>query len=117
MNLHEPTARAVSRLSGKTTLVALSGIPLIKAGDDLASVILDALRTSQESLCDGDVLVIAQKIVSKSEGRLISLGSIEPSANAMNLAKEVNKDPRLIELILRESTEVVRHTRDVLVVA
>jgi coenzyme F420-0:L-glutamate ligase/coenzyme F420-1:gamma-L-glutamate ligase len=117
MNLHEPMARTVSRLSGETTLVALSGIPLIKPGDDLASVIIDALRASHESLCNGDVLVIAQKIVSKSEGRLISLGSVEPSASAMDLAKEVNKDARLIELILRESTEVVRHTCDVLVVA
>jgi coenzyme F420-0:L-glutamate ligase/coenzyme F420-1:gamma-L-glutamate ligase len=96
---------------------ALVGVPLVQAGDDLAGIVLAALRASNERLWDGDILVIAQKIVSKAEGRLVRLASVHPSPETQALAREVNKDPRLVELILRESSEVVRCRRDVLVVA
>lgn len=96
---------------------ALADVPLVEVGDDLAAIVLAALEASDEELRDGDILVIAQKIVSKVEGRLVRLASVHPSPEAQTLAREVNKDPRLVELILRESTEVVRHRRDVLVVA
>lgn len=98
-------------------LVALAGVPLVKPGDDLASLTIKALASSGERLRDGDVLVFAQKIVSKAQGRIVPLGAVVPSARARQLAAEVNKDPRLVELILRESTDVVRHRRDVLIVA
>src|SRR6185437_5123615 len=102
MNIQKPFKRAVSAEPSTARLIALSGVPLVKPGDDLAGVILAALAASQEKLCTGDVLVIAQKIVSKSAGRIVRLDSVEPSAEAQALAREVNKDPRLAELILRE---------------
>ena len=97
--------------------LALAGIPRVRAGDDIAALITDALQRSGLTLQSGDVLVIAQKIVSKAEGRLVALARVTPSARAQTLAAEVDKDPRLVELILQESTEVVRHRKNVLVVA
>ncbi|MSQ50838.1 MAG: coenzyme F420-0:L-glutamate ligase [Betaproteobacteria bacterium] len=97
-------------------LFALDGIPLIRPGDDLAALILTTLKSSQLSLQSGDVLVLAQKIVSKSENRYVSLASIEPSARARKLARLCDKDPRLVEIILGESRGVVRARRDVLIV-
>ena len=117
MNVHEPPARIVSAESAVARLTALTGVPLVKPGDDLADVIIAALAASSETLRDGDVLVIAQKVVSKAENRLVRLDSVRPSAEAERLAREVNKDARLVQLILSESTEVVRHRRDVLIVA
>lgn len=99
------------------SLLALAGIPLIKPGDDLAGVILRGLTESQTELAPGDVIVLAQKIVSKAEGRQIALSSVTPSPRALELAAAVDKDPRLVELILRESTEIVRTRPGVLVVA
>jgi len=95
---------------------ALSGTPLVRPGDDLTEIILTALQTSGERLQDGDVLIIAQKIVSKAEGQIVALEAVKPSAAAEQLATAINKDPRLVELILSESNEVVRLRRDVLVV-
>ncbi|HEY1981499.1 MAG TPA: coenzyme F420-0:L-glutamate ligase [Xanthobacteraceae bacterium] len=117
MNVLEPQARLIIGASAQVRLTALSGVPLVRRGDDLISIILAALAASGETLCDGDVLVLAQKIVSKAQGRLVDLNTVVPSAEAERLAREVNKSARLVELILRESTEVVRHRRDVLVVA
>jgi coenzyme F420-0:L-glutamate ligase/coenzyme F420-1:gamma-L-glutamate ligase len=117
MNMLEPPARFTDTASTKLRLTALSGVPLVQSGDALTDIILAALAASDEVLLDGDVLVLAQKIVSKAEGRLIDLNTVIPSAEAEQLAHEVNKDARLVELILRESTEVVRHRRDVLIVA
>jgi coenzyme F420-0:L-glutamate ligase / coenzyme F420-1:gamma-L-glutamate ligase len=98
-------------------LVALADVPLVKAGDDLVSLTIKALARSGETLRAGDVLVFAQKIVSKAERRIVRLGDVVPSARALQLSVDVNKDPRLVELILSEATEVVRYRRDVLVVA
>lgn len=89
-------------------LFALAGVPLVSAGDDLASIALTALVQSQEALEPGDVLVLAQKIVSKAEGRTVALASVSPSARARELADVTQKDPRLVELILSESSEVLR---------
>ncbi len=91
-------------------------LPLVEPGDDLASLILTALDERGRKLEDGDVLVLAQKIVSKSEDRYVALADVEPSVEAIELAGQVEKDPRLVELILRESNEVVRHRAGVLVV-
>jgi coenzyme F420-0:L-glutamate ligase/coenzyme F420-1:gamma-L-glutamate ligase len=117
MNVLEPPAHFNATVSATLRLKALSGVPLVRCGDDLVDIILAALAASSETLCDGDVVVLAQKIVSKAQGRLVDLSTVVPSAEAERLAREVNKDARLVELILRESTEVVRHRRDVLIVA
>jgi coenzyme F420-0:L-glutamate ligase/coenzyme F420-1:gamma-L-glutamate ligase len=98
------------------TLTALQNIPLIRHGDDLADIILNALRETKLELQDGDLLVVAQKIVSKAEGRMVNLAEIEPSQRAMDLAAQTDKDPRLVELMLRESNEVVRFRKGVIVV-
>jgi coenzyme F420-0:L-glutamate ligase/coenzyme F420-1:gamma-L-glutamate ligase len=90
------------------TLTPLSGIPLIHPGDDLAEIILRSLAVSNIQLADGDILVLAQKIVSKAEGRLVNLTQVVPSAEAIDLAMQVDKDPRLVELVLQESNQVLR---------
>jgi coenzyme F420-0:L-glutamate ligase/coenzyme F420-1:gamma-L-glutamate ligase len=97
-------------------LIALGGVPLLQPGDDLCETILHALARSDEELHSGDVLVLAQKIVSKAQGRFVDLDQVTPSPRALELAKVVEKDPRVIELILRESAEVLRARRDVIVV-
>ncbi len=97
-------------------LVALGGVPLVREGDDLCATILTALARSRETLLSGDIVVLAQKIVSKAQGRCVELASVTASARALELATVVEKDPRVIELILRESSEVLRARRDVLVV-
>ena len=104
-------------MSTRLALCALEGLPLIAPGDDLAGLLAGALRETQIAPRDGDILVVAQKIVSKAEGRIIDLNDVEPSPRACTLAHEVGKDARLVEVILRESTEVVRHKKDVLIVA
>lgn len=95
---------------------ALRDIPLIQPGDDLAAVILASLEKSGWALQSGDVLVMAQKVVSKAENRIIDLAGVTPSPRAVELAREVDKDPRLVELILSESNAVVRHRPGVLIV-
>lgn len=90
------------------TLTPLPGIALIQPGDDLAQIILDGLRRAEIALQDGDILVVAQKIVSKSEGRLVNLATVQPSPRACLLARQAAKDPRLVELNLRESAAVLR---------
>ncbi len=86
----------------------LTGIPLIQPGDVLAEVIWKGLRGENIELCDGDILVLAQKIVSKAENRLVNLAEISPSIKALEIAALAEKDPRFIELVLRESREVLR---------
>jgi len=90
------------------TLTALLGIPLISEGDDLAEIILSALEATGLALEDGDILVLGQKVVSKSEGRFVRLADIKPRARARKLAERTGKDPRLVELMLRESKRVLR---------
>ncbi len=89
-------------------LTALEGIPLIRQGNDLAEILLRVLKQNNIDLCNGDVLVIAQKVISKAEGRKVDLKTITPSTRAEDLAAETGKDPREVELILRESTEILR---------
>jgi coenzyme F420-0:L-glutamate ligase/coenzyme F420-1:gamma-L-glutamate ligase len=93
----------------KLLLSPVPGIPLIKPGDDLSDIILSCLSTASIDLKEGDILVIAQKVVSKAEGRYVSLKSITPTRRAKHLARKTGKDPRLIELILQESKMVLRY--------
>jgi len=115
--MSEFAARLEAKPAAELSIAALAGIPLVRPGDDIADLILLGLANSGLALRRGDVVVIAQKIVSKAEGRLVDLRTVTPSERAQTLAAEVNKDPRLVELVLRESTEVVRYRRGVLVVA
>lgn len=90
------------------TLTPLLQIPLIRPGDDLADILLSALRANHLELADGDILALTSKIVSKAEGRLVNLQTVVPSEAALDLATRSQKDPRLAELILRESREILR---------
>jgi coenzyme F420-0:L-glutamate ligase/coenzyme F420-1:gamma-L-glutamate ligase len=90
------------------TLIPVEGLPLIERGDPLADQLVQALQGRGTSVLDGDILVIAQKVVSKAEGRVVHLGTVEPSVEAQKLAHESAKDPRIVELILRESRQVLR---------
>jgi coenzyme F420-0:L-glutamate ligase/coenzyme F420-1:gamma-L-glutamate ligase len=98
------------------TLTPLLNIPLINAGDNLANIILSALESSGIILEDGDIFVIAQKIVSKAEDRFINLNEVQASDQAIDLARRTEKDPRLVEMILRESNQVLRHRPGTIIV-
>jgi coenzyme F420-0:L-glutamate ligase / coenzyme F420-1:gamma-L-glutamate ligase len=87
---------------------ALPGLPEVAAGTDLAALILSSLIDAGLTLDEHDVLVVAQKIVSKAEGRWVELRSVEPSARARRIAAIIDKDPRFVEVVLSESTEIVR---------
>jgi coenzyme F420-0:L-glutamate ligase / coenzyme F420-1:gamma-L-glutamate ligase len=97
-------------------LVPVRGVPLIEPGTDLVSLICDISQNQGPALRDEDVLVLAQKIVSKAEGRYVDLAAIEPGERARALAAEVQKDARLVEVILRQSRKVLRHRPGVLIV-
>jgi coenzyme F420-0:L-glutamate ligase/coenzyme F420-1:gamma-L-glutamate ligase len=96
-------------------LVALRGMPLVRAGDDLAGLIAAAAEASGVTPQTGDVLVVAQKVVSKAEGRLVALADVKPSPRAVALAKKVDKDPRLVEVILSETARIVRRRPGLLI--
>jgi coenzyme F420-0:L-glutamate ligase / coenzyme F420-1:gamma-L-glutamate ligase len=98
------------------TLTPLQHIPLIRHGDNLADIILNSLHETELEIHDKDILVLAQKIVSKAEGRLVDLADVQPSQQAMELAAQTEKDPRLVELMLHESNEVIRFRKGVIIV-
>jgi len=98
------------------SLHAVPGVPMVQPGDDLPTVVLTALANAGFALTAGDVLVLAQKIVSKAEHRQVALASVEPGARAKALALETDKDARLVQLILNESSEVLRKKPGVLIV-
>jgi coenzyme F420-0:L-glutamate ligase/coenzyme F420-1:gamma-L-glutamate ligase len=101
-------------MSSALELFALSGIPMVREGDDLAALIVAALE--HRELRAGDVVVVAQKIVSKAEGRVVDLATVTASAEAVTLAAETGKDPRIVEVILGESTRVVRSRPNLIIV-
>lgn len=96
-------------------LVALPGIPEVERDSDLAQLLLTAIAGSGLRLDEGDVIVVAQKIVSKAEGRFVRLATVEPSPRALELARKTDKDPRLVELMLGESRKVLRAKPGVLI--
>jgi coenzyme F420-0:L-glutamate ligase/coenzyme F420-1:gamma-L-glutamate ligase len=100
----------------RLTLSVVPGIPLLLPGDDLGAIIVTALTRAGLVLGDGDIVVVAQKAVSKTQGRYVDLATIKPSWHARELAAEVDKDPRLVEVILSESVRVVRKGKGVLIV-
>ena len=102
--------------SGRLIIDAVPGIGAIRPGDDLISILGDAMDAMEDSLADGDVVVIAQKVVSKAEDRFFHLENVTPSARAEELSLACDKDPRLVELILSEASSVVRCQPGVLIV-
>jgi coenzyme F420-0:L-glutamate ligase / coenzyme F420-1:gamma-L-glutamate ligase len=96
-------------------VIGIEGIDEVVPGDDIARLVLDAAARQRTPVAGGDVLVLSQKIVSKSEGRLLRLSDVTPSMMATTFATELGRDPRLIEVILRESRRIVRMDRGVLV--
>jgi coenzyme F420-0:L-glutamate ligase/coenzyme F420-1:gamma-L-glutamate ligase len=103
-------------MSDTASLIALSDLPLVKPGDDLAALLAAALERRIGKLITSDILVVAQKIVSKAEGRYVDLARVEPGSEARRLAPETEKDARLVQVILDESRRVVRHRPGVLIV-
>lgn len=98
------------------TLFPLLHFPLVYPGDDLADLIHSSLKNSDLDLQDGDVLILAQKIVSKAENRFVNLTTVTPSASALSYADKTGKDPRLLELILSESNQVLRTRENLIIV-
>ncbi len=102
--------------SGRLELIALSGLPIVSPGDDLSDLILRALERQGLSLQQGDVLVVTSKIVSRAEDRFVDLSRVSPSPEGRAIARQVDKDPRLVTLVLRESTRISRKAKGVLIV-
>jgi coenzyme F420-0:L-glutamate ligase / coenzyme F420-1:gamma-L-glutamate ligase len=94
--------------SKNITLIPITGVPEIGVGDDLVQIVSEAASNGGRTIEDGDVLVFAQKIVSKSQGRIVDLNDVKPSDFAQTLSIEVSKDPRLVEVILSETTKIIK---------
>jgi coenzyme F420-0:L-glutamate ligase/coenzyme F420-1:gamma-L-glutamate ligase len=103
-------------MASNVTLIPLRGIKLVEPGDDLGAITVAAFAATGLAAEEGDVLVVAQKIVSKSEGRYVDVAKVEPTDRAVALAVEVDKDPRFVEVVLSESKRVVRHRPGLLIV-
>ena len=100
--------RFEQRYSNLIQIIGLESMPLIKKGDDIGALILDAAQRQGTKLEEGDIVVVTQKIVSKSEGRVLELSRIVPSPFAVRIAKRTGRDPRHVEVILRESKRIVK---------
>lgn len=100
---------------GSISATAIEGIPEIRPGDDLAAFVATAARDSRTTITDTDVLVVAHKVVSKSEGRIRRLSDVQPGSSAIELAEQLGKDPRHVQVVLDESREVVRASRGTLI--
>ncbi len=98
------------------TLWAVPEMPIVREGDDIAGIIVERMAAHEMALQPGDIVVIAQKIVSKAEGRLVRLREVEPSAQALELAERVDKDAATVQVILDDSRSVIRARRGLLIV-
>jgi coenzyme F420-0:L-glutamate ligase/coenzyme F420-1:gamma-L-glutamate ligase len=103
-------------MPARVTITALDGIKLVEPGDDLGAITVEAFTANALVPEAGDVLVVAQKVVSKAEGRYVDVTTVEPSEEAIELAAELDKDPRFVEVVLSESKRVVRHRPGLLIV-
>lgn len=103
-------------MTAKIILTALEGLPLVTAGDDLARIIAEGLARERIEPTGGDILVVAQKIVSKVEDRIVDLNTVRPGARAVEIADDIHKDARVVELILSESKAVIRTKPGVMIV-
>lgn len=102
-------------MSQRFSTFGISGIPLIRPGDDLVGLLLDGLKSQGDRLEDGDILIVTQKVVSKSENQFVNLADVIPSPRAIELAQEMDKDARVVEIVLQESRRIVRATNQVLI--
>jgi len=100
----------------KISVIGLESFPSIRAGDDLAKMVVETAEREGVSIEDGDIVVVAQKVVSKAEGRVVRLKDVRPSRRAEELATVVQKDPRFVELVLRETKRVVKASSETLIV-
>src|SRR6266849_10930874 len=98
------------------SIIPVHGIPEVRPRDDLVGLLLAAVRSAGDKLDDGDVVVVAQKVVSKSEGRLVRLADVVPGKRALEMAEESGKDARQLEVVLGESKQIIRWERGVLIV-
>ena len=103
-------------MRGDVRILGLKGFPLVKPGDDIAELVLERARRLHIRIADGDVLVIGHKIISKSEGRIVRLREVKPSARAVRIGRKCLKDPRLVQLILNESRRVMKVKSGILLV-
>jgi coenzyme F420-0:L-glutamate ligase/coenzyme F420-1:gamma-L-glutamate ligase len=102
-------------MTQQLTIIGLPGVPMVQPGDNLHALAVSALVDADLALEAGDVLVVAQKIVSKSEDRFVDVASVTPSAQATKLAAETGKDPRFVEMVLSESKRIVRHRENLII--
>jgi len=98
------------------SIVSLESFPLVEPGDNLAQLIVKTMKREGVSLSDGDIIAIAQKIVSKAEGRIVRLRDVKPSEKARETAKVTQRDPRLVELVLRETSKIVKASQQIFIV-
>lgn len=98
------------------SVIGLESFPLVEAGDNLPKLLVATLKREKTPLDDGDIVAIAQKVVSKAEGRIVRLKDVKPSKKALEIAKVTHKDPRHIELILRETRKIVKASEQILIV-
>jgi coenzyme F420-0:L-glutamate ligase/coenzyme F420-1:gamma-L-glutamate ligase len=103
-------------LKSRIEIIPIPVVPDIKAGDKLDLIILESMSNANEFLSKGDIVVVAQKVISKAEGRSIDLKLVNPSEKSLQIAKRNDKDPRLIELILNESVDILRLARGIIIV-
>jgi len=97
-------------------IIGLENFPLVKAGDDLAKIIVETAAKNNVQIENGDIIVVSQKIVSKAEGRIVKISQINPSEEALKLAEKVQRDPKLIELVLKETRRIIRASPEILIV-
>jgi len=100
----------------KVSIFGIEGLPMIKSGDDLANLIVSAAKNNKVEIEDRDILIIAQKVISKAEDRLIKLDTVKPSEKALEIAKETGRNSKLVELVLRESKRFLKASRQILIV-
>jgi len=100
----------------RINVVGLEGFPLVKVGDNLSRMIVETARRENVLINSGDVIVVAQKVVSKAEGRVTRLRSVKPSERAEEVAKITLRDPKLVELALKEMKEIVKASQETLIV-
>jgi coenzyme F420-0:L-glutamate ligase/coenzyme F420-1:gamma-L-glutamate ligase len=106
----------MSSMRNTVTILGLEGLPLVKPGDDITQLILKTADTLGIEISSGDIIVISHKILSKSEGRIVELARIKPSARAIRIARRTSKDARLVQLILNESRRIVKVSPGILLV-
>ncbi|MCD6243527.1 coenzyme F420-0:L-glutamate ligase [Candidatus Bathyarchaeota archaeon] len=97
-------------------IIGLENFPLVKAGDDLAKIIVETAAKNNVQIENGDIIVVSQKIVSKAEGRIVKISQINPSEEALKLAEKIQRDPKLIELVLKETRRIIKASPEILIV-